>query len=156
MFGKILGKKKDDKNESSKELLEVSKKIESMNLTEMRTYVNNKISSFEISTLGLLAVMNKLTVADSTTKKFYILEDDMDSKKKKAFDLVLMIAQNKKLDLNVLNIIQEFSHVYENIITQFDTDNKEIYTSRFKDMVNQAIAAFSALASEQNKMKILG
>ena len=54
MFGKILRKKKDDKNESSKELLEVSKKIESMNLTEMRTYVNNKISNFAISLLQSL------------------------------------------------------------------------------------------------------
>jgi len=155
MFGKILGKKKDD-NDNSNELLEATKKIQKMNLTEMRSYVNNKISTFKVSSIGLLAIMHKLTLADSSTNKLYILEDDMDSKKKKAFELVLMITKNKKIDFTVLETIQTFTQVYQDIIAKYDIDNKEIYASRFKEMLAQAIAGFAALEKQQNKMNVLG
>jgi hypothetical protein len=48
MFGKILGTKKDE-NKNSNELLEASKRVQNMNLIEMRTYVNDKISTFKIN-----------------------------------------------------------------------------------------------------------
>jgi len=148
--------KKNDKKGQSKELQEAIRKVESMNLTEMRTYVNNKITSFEVSTEGLLAIMNKLTLPDKSTSKLYLCEDDMDVKKKKAFDLVLLIAKNKKLNLTVLAVIQEFNHVYTALISKYDKENKEIYASRFKDMIDQAVIGFAALASHQSKMTLLG
>ena len=153
MFGKILGTKKDE-NKNSNELLEASKRVQNMNLIEMRTYVNDKISTFKISSVGLLAIMNKLTLADSSTNKLYILEDDMDSKKKKAFELVLMITKNKKLNFTVLETIQNFTHIYAELIAKYDADNKEIYATRFKDILKQAVAGFAELAKDQDKMKI--
>jgi len=155
MFSKLMGKKSEKKSES-RELQEAMSKVDNMNLTEMRSYVNNKISSFEVTIEGLLAIMNKLTLADKSTKKLYLAEDDMDVKKKKAFDLVLLIAKNKKLNLVVLTVIQEFNHVYTPLIAKYDTDNKEIYASRFKDIIDQAVIGFAALASHQSKMSILG
>ena len=155
MFSKIMGKKKEGDTQESKVLKEVSKKIEPMNLTEMRTYVNNKILNFEVSTVGLFAIMNKLTLADTSTSKYYLLESDMDVKKKKAFDLVLMIAKSKKIDLQVLESIQNFVEVYAQLIAKFDNDNKQIYASRFKDILEQAIKGFANIAKEQNKMNVL-
>ena len=155
MFSKIMGKKKEGDTQESKILNEVSKKIEPMNLTEMRTYVNNKILNFEVSTVGLFAIMNKLTLADASTGRYYLVESDMDVKKKKAFDLVLMIAESKKIDLKVLESIQNFVEVYAHLIAKFDNDNKQIYASRFKDMLEQAIKGFTNIAKEQNKMNVL-
>ena len=155
MFSKLLGKK-NEKDVQSKELQEAISKVNNMNLTEMRTYVNNKIPSFAVTTEGLLAIMNKLTLPDKSTTKQYLLENDMDVKKKKAFDLVLLITKNKKLNLVVLAIIQNFYQIYTPLIAKFDQDNKEIYDSRFKDILDQAVKGFTSLASHQNKMKILG
>ena len=153
MFSKILGKTKE--SDKSKEFTEAVSKVENMNLTEMRSYVNNKIASFQVSTFGLLAVMNKLTLAHKSTKKLYLVESDTDVKKKKAFDLVLLIAKSTKINLSVLDAIQQFTQVYASIITQFDKDNKEIYASRFTDMLEQAIAALAMLADDMDKRDVL-
>lgn len=156
MFSKLLRKKNEKDAAQSKKLREAISKVNNMNLTEMRTYANNKISSFAVTTEGLLAIMNKLTLLDKSTTKLYLSEDDMDVKKKKAFDLVLLIAKNKKLNLVVLAVIQKFNQVYTSLIAKFDQDNKEIYASRFKDMIDQTVIGFISLASHQNKMKVLG
>ena len=153
MFSKILGKTKE--SDKSKELTEAISKVENMNLTEMRSFVNNKIASFEVSTVGLLAVMNKLTLVNATTKKLYLVESDTDIKKKKAFDLVLLIAKSTKINLSVLDAIQKFTQVYAPIITQFDKENKEIYASRFTEILEQAIAALAMLADDMDKRDIL-
>jgi Ni,Fe-hydrogenase III component G len=156
MFSKVLGKNKSKQSEESEKLIQAREKIANMNLTEMRTYVNNKISTFEVSSVGLLAIMNKLTLTDTSTKKLYISNDDMDSKKKKAFELVLIIAKNKKLDVTVVQTIQNFTQVYAELIAKFDKDHKEIYASRFRDILKQAVIGFASLAEDQSKMKVLG
>lgn len=154
MFGNILGKNKDEttKDNSNKEIIE---KVSKMNLTDMRTYVNNRIKDFEICENGLLEVMHRLVQEDENTSKRYIQEDDMDSKKKKAFDLVLTIGANKKITIVVIELIQEFVKVYADMIAKFDKDYKQIYSSRFKDCIEKAITIVEKTADYNRKMGVL-
>ena len=130
MFGNILGRKKEDITEEDAEHVALVEKISKMNLTEMRSYINGKIEDFKVSEDGLIELMNRLIIQDKKTKEYYIKSDDMDSKKKKAFDLVLLIAKNKKISLVAIEQIQKFVLLYKNIITLYDKENKDIYASR--------------------------
>ncbi len=154
MFGSFLGKKKDtprDKNSS-----DITLKVSKMNLTEMRSYVNNKIIDFEISEDGLIAVMKKLTVSDEKSSKTYLQIDDMDSKKKKGFDLVLIIANNRYISVESVELMQNFIEVYEELISKFDQDYKEIYSSRLTDAITLAIKNVNIQSELKRKEKVLG
>ncbi len=154
MFGNFLGKKKE--NTAVDKNVHILEKVSKMNLTEMRSYVNNKVIDFEISEAGLCAVMKKLTVANEATSKTYLQIDDMDSKKKKGFDLVLMIANNKHISVEVVELMQSFIGVYEDLIGKFDKDYKEIYSSRFTDAISLAIKNVNIQSELQRKEKVLG
>ncbi len=154
MFNKILGKNKREINKSDNHL-KIVEKISKMNLSDMRIYVNNKLNDFEITEDGLSEVMRRLISKDVNEKRF-IESDAMDSKIKKAFDLVIIIASNKKITITTLEFIQEFIELYKDIITKFDQDNKQIYESKLKDALNGAIATISTMAEMNKKDKILG
>jgi len=156
MFSKILGRKKEDIGSEDPEHRALVEKISTMNLTEMRSYVNDKIKEFALTEDGLVEVMNRLILEDKKTKELYIKSDDMDSKKKKAFDLVLSIAKNKKISLVAIEQIQKFIIVYKDIIEKYDQDNKEIYASRFVDVIKFALASIAQKAALKNKMDLLG
>ena len=149
MFSKFLGNSKDNIVDDDNIALKISK----MNLTEMRSYVNNKINDFEITQVGLVEVMKKLTVTDEKT---YLQIDDMDSKKKKGFDLVLMVANSKQISVEAVELLQEFTVVYKDLILKYDTDNKEIYESRFKDALEQSINNVNKLSELDRKRTVLG
>ena len=151
MFGNILGKSKD--NIVVDDSADIALKVSKMNLTEMRSYVNNKIDDFEITQAGLVEVMKKLTVADEKT---YLQIDDMDSKKKKGFDLVLMIANSKQISVKTVELLQEFTVVYKDLIAKYDTDYKEIYESRFTDALEQSINNVNKLSEFDRKREVLG
>jgi len=142
MFSKLL-KKEENQND----------KIEKMNLTEMRSYVNNKIKDLEVTTDGLNLILEYLSRVDGD--KSYISSDDMDSKKKKAFDLVLSIMANKKINIQSIELVQEFLKVYDAIITQYDKEHKEIYASRFRDAINNGVAIVEVVSNMTKKMNLL-
>ena len=150
MFGKILGKKEAKKDNSALE-----EKISKMNLTDMRAYVKGNIKDFEVSSDGLHAVMKKLITQDEN-QNYYIHNDDMDSKKKKAFDLILAILQSKKLSLKVLEDIQIFQTVYKDIICQYDKDHKQIYALRLEEAMKMAVENLHKLTEVKKKMELLG
>jgi Ni,Fe-hydrogenase III component G len=156
MFSAIMGRKKEDISEEDKDHAELVAKISKMNLTEMRSYINNKMKDFPVSEDGLIVVMQQLTKEDKKTKKYYIKSDDMDSKKKKAFDLVLAISQNKKISLIAIELIQKFAEVYKDIIYEYDREYKDIYGSRFLDAIKLGLANLREKAALKNKMHILG
>lgn len=151
MFGSLLGKNKD--NIVVDDNADIALKISKMNLTEMRSYVNNKIDDFETTQAGLVEVMKKLTVTDEKT---YLKIDDMDSKKKKGFDLVLMIANSKQISVETVELLQEFTVVYKDLIAKYDTDYKEIYESRFTDALEQSINNVNKLSEFDRKREVLG
>lgn len=157
MFGKILGRSKDEKvnNEDNihKVLLE---KISKMNLTDMRAYVNNKVEGFEVDEDGLEEIMKKLVTKNDETSKYYISADDMESKIKKGFDLVLMIAKHKKITVSTVEYIKEFLNVYEEILNTYDTTNKQIYTMRIKEALDNAVNSINGMAELKRKMNLLG
>jgi len=156
MFGNILGRKKEDISEEDADHAALVEKISKMNLTEMRSYIKNNIKDFEVSEDGLVAVMNRLIIPDQKTKEFYIKSDDMDSKKKKAFDLVLAISQNKKINLVTIELIQKFVETYKEIIDAYDKEHKEIYSSRLVDAIKYALININEKTALKNKMHILG
>ncbi len=154
MFGKILGKNKKEANENQ-EHSKIVEKISKMNISDMRVYVNNKLISFEICEDGLNEVMRKLLLKDDKGQRF-IEMDAMDSKKKKAFDLVLIVASSKKITIVTIELIQEFMKQYIDIIDKFDKENKQIYTSKFKDGLTKAMSTISAMTEVNRKNIILG
>jgi len=146
MFKNLLGKKTSSSNEP-KEVLELREKISKMNLTEMKTYINNRISDLKVSSQGLVEVLSKLTTEDEKTKKFYIKSDDNDTKKKKAFDLVISIASNKQINLAVSEQIRVFIELYSDMIKEYDYDHKQIYYSRLKKALQVSLQNISKMST---------
>ena len=155
MFSKILGKKQETTSQEDQEKAELLEKISTMNLTEMKSYVNNKRESLPLNEDGLHAVIQKLVTPHASTQALYIQESDMDSKKKKAFDLVLLIAKSKKITFKTVDEIQKFIQTYTPIIQAYDTEYKEIYTSRFSDAITLALANMQTMSNLKAKMDIL-
>lgn len=154
MFGKFLGKNKDINadNNSSQMALRVSK----MTLSEMRNYVNNKLTDLEVSQEGILEVMKRLTKANEENSKLYLQADDMDSKKKKGFDLIILISKNINMSVEIVELLQEFITVYEDLIQSYDREYKDIYASRLTDAISLAIDGVNKHAELNRKTKVLG
>lgn len=149
MFGKLFGKDKKDNR------TDTVNKVSKMNLTEMRSYVNNKQADLPVDADGLLAVMTKLSLPDEKTQKLYIEQNDMDTKKKKAFDIVILVAKQKKMSIGIVDMLQKFIENYQDIIQKYDTDLKEIYDSRLNDSVAFAINSLDTIDAIKAKMKVL-
>ncbi len=154
MFGKLLGKNKEETKENDQHSV-IVEKVSKMNLTDMKMYVNNKLTDFKICEDGVNEVMRKLISKDAKEKRF-IESDAMDSKIKKAFDLVILIGTTKYLTVVTLELIQNFSNLYKDIILKFDKDNMQIYESKLKDSLTNAIAIVQTMSEMQKKMKVLG
>ena len=156
MFSKILGKKKETTSQEDQEKAELLEKISTMNLTEMKSYVNNRIEKFPIDEDGLLYIMKRLVTPDAKTQALYVQESDMDSKKKKAFELVLFVSKSKKITFETVDEIQNFIQVYDSIIKVYDREYKEIYASRFNDAITLSLANINMISELKAKMDILG
>jgi len=156
MFGNILGRKKEDISKEDKANSEIESKILKMNLTDMRAYVKNNMGDFESCEDGLISVMARLNTLNEETSKRYIELDDMDSKKKKGFDLVIVIAGHKKMTVTALEMIQKFIELYEDIIDKYDHDNKQIYKSKLNTALENAMKTIVAMNEVNEKAKVLG
>ena len=154
MLGKFLGrnKKQSPKEEKNKELIE---KIEKMNLTDMRLYVNNQLNDFPVCEDGLVEVMKRLIKKDENTKKRYLSKDDMDTKIKKAFDLVIVIGANKKITIKATELMQEFSKAYSKIIFEYDTQHKQIYSTKLNNSVEKAVMTIGNVTEIQRRIGVL-
>jgi len=152
MFSKMLGNVKDSSTDENRELVD---RVSRMNLTEMRSFINNQIPDFPVDEDGLREVLHKLLDIDEKTSKRYINIDDMDSKIKKGFDLVLNILTNKKITINVVELANDFLEIYKNIIEKYDNENKQIYYTKLRNSIDLAIKQMSAKAELQIKMDVV-
>ncbi len=155
MFSKILGKKENSATQKQGASTELTQRISSMNLTEMRAYINNKIPDLEVSEEGLIEILKKLVYPDKKTSKRYIEIDDMQSKVKKGLDLIVSIAKHKKITVVAIELIQEYIQVSEDIIQKYDQEHKEIYASRLKDALGNAVNVVNARSNLKTKMDVL-
>ncbi len=155
MFSKILGKKENTKSDGSDANSELVQKIATMNLTEMRSYINNKIPDLEVNEEGIIEVLKKLVYPDKKTSKRYIEIDDMDSKIKKGLELLLNISKHKKMTVVAIELLQEYIRTSEDVIQKYDKEHKEIYASRLKDALSNAVAVVNARSSLKTKMDVL-
>lgn len=149
MLKKLLGKK-DVKTESA-----LSKKIATMDLTSMKLYVKGSIKDLVVDAEGLNLILKRLSYPLNEKGVLYLRKEDMDTKKKKAFDLVLLILSSKKINVQTLELAQKFCDVYAEIIKEYDKKYKEIYEQRFKDALKVAMANIDTLVSIQKKMDLL-
>jgi len=151
MFNDILNKKKQQQDEQCTALKE---KIAKMNLSEMRVYVNDNLKSFAVTECGLREIMGKLVSKDSASKRF-IESDAMDSKIKKAFELILLIGASKKMTVATTKFIEEFISLYHDLIIKYDTDHKQIYDSKLKKCLIMAIENVAKMTAYKNKRDML-
>jgi len=135
MFSKILGKKKNYSSDENKVHDELVQKISKMNLTDMKSFINSN----EVNEDVLIEIVKKLLIVDEKTSKRYIEIDDMDSKIKKGFDLILSILNHKKISVVAVELVQKFIDLYSDVLIKYDTENKDIYASRLKDASGVAI-----------------
>jgi len=155
MFSKLLGKKDTKNSENDALQEEIKSRVAKMNLTEMRAYLNNNIKDFFVTSYGLNEVLRKLTSLDEKSQKYYLNADDMDSKKKKAFDLVIGSMKNSNMTLETLELLKKFIEVYADIIAEYDRKHKEIYISRLNDAVDLGVKTLEHLLHISNKTNIL-
>jgi len=148
MFHKFLGKKENEQSKAN----ELKAKVATMDLTQMRSFINDKES---ITEEGIAEVLKKLLTPNETTAKRYIEIDDTDMKIKKGFDLVLSIASHKKITLHAITLIQEFVTLYSDVIEKFDRENKQIYGTKFTQALENAIAMMEEVAKLKRKMDLL-
>jgi hypothetical protein len=153
MFSKIIKNIKGSDGKSKDEKL--IEKISKMDLTEMRTYINGKLNEYGVSEFGLCEIMKKLTVPNEKTSALYLKDDDQDSKKKKVFDLVVLILSSKVISVNVVERVQGFLDTYEEIIKKYDKENKQIYQKKIKESVSLALDKISFKTDLSSKMRTL-
>jgi hypothetical protein len=154
MFSKMLGKMKSSSsdNQENRELVD---RISKMNLTDMRAYINNRVPDFPVDEEGLSEILHKLLEVDEKTSKRYIDIDDMDSKIKKGFDLILVILKNKKITVTTIELVNEYLELSRDMVQKYDKDNKQIYCTKFKDSIALAVDNMNAKSELQRKMDVI-
>jgi len=153
-LSKVLGKKNKSEDENlDKDLV---KKVSKMNLNDMRFYINGKMTDFDISEDGIEEVLKRLILTNKETSKRFIEIDDMDSKIKKAFELILSILDNKKITVVGVELVQKFIEMYQDIILDYDTRNKQIYSSKFREKIISCLDSINAKTDLINKMTVVG
>ena len=151
IFTKILGKKESYTSDENKEHDEVVQKILKMNLSDMKSFIN----STEVNEDALIEIVKKLITPNEKTLKRYIETDDMDSKIKKGFELIISILLHKKVTVVAVELAQKFIEIYSDILIKYDADNKEIYVSRFKDAVQTAIKNIETKTEVSKKIRVI-
>ena len=116
MFSNFINKIKTGIDDKKADRRDMVAKISKMNLTDMRAYINNRALNFPVNEDGLNEILYRLLKEDEDTSKRYIEIDDMDSKIKKGFDLVLSILVNKKIGVATIELANTFLEVYAEII----------------------------------------
>lgn len=152
MFSKLLGKNTKNSDESDNE---IGRRISKMDLNDMRYYVNNKIDDFQICDDGLIEIMNRLLSVNEKTSHRFIEMDAMDTKIKKAFDLVILVAKSKKITVVTVELIQKFIELYADIIEEFDNNNRQTYESKLKKSLSEAILTVNGMLELKEKMDYL-
>lgn len=155
MFGNLLGRNKKETSKEDKVNAEVVHRISQMNLTDMRAYVRNNMKGIESCSDGLIAVMDRLITKNEDTMKRYIEIDDMDTKIKKGFELVLSVASHKKVTVTTVEQIQAFIVLYEDLILKFDKEYKQIYETRLNNGLEQALKTVDIMADVNRKEDVL-
>jgi hypothetical protein len=150
MLGKMKSSSSD--NQENRELVD---RISKMNLTDMRAYINNRVPDFPVDEEGLSEILHKLLEVDEKTSKRYIDIDDMDSKIKKGFDLILVILKNKKITVTTIELVNEYLELSRDMVQKYDKDNKQIYCTKFKDSIALAVDNMNAKSELQRKMDVI-
>jgi hypothetical protein len=155
MFENIVNMLKNSDSSSDKKKLEMIDKISKMNLTDMRAYMKSGMQGFEPSEDGVIEILKRLTTVNGETSERYLEADDMDSKIKNCFELILVIASDIRVTIDAIELIQEFINMYADIITDYDTKNKQIYGLKLKNSIKNAIQIVNTKTDFSRKENVL-
>ena len=154
MFKKLLNKVKSsqESNNENKELIDY---ISSADLNDMRSLLLGKVNKFPVSEESIIHVLKKMISQSDKTKKRFLEASDDDSKLKKAFELVIVAAQNKKISVEAVELIGEFIALYKDLIEAYDTKNKQIYMYKLSKAMESSIMMVELIVANINKMQML-
>ncbi len=155
MFENIINMLKNSDSSSDKKKLEMIDKISKMNLIDMRAYMKGSMQGFEPSEEGVIEILKKLTTVNEETSERYLANDDMDSKIKNCFELVLVIASDIRITIDAIELIQEFINEYTDIIADYDTKYKQIYGLKLKNSIKNAIRIVNTKTDFSRKENVL-
>lgn len=139
MFGNLFKKKEiEDNNEEynrDEAIQEQVKIIESMNLTDLMTFVKNGNERYPITDEGLAAVLYRFINLTTPSKSYpegkrEFEEGDLDARTKKGFDIVLQIANTNCISEATAQMVLDFIESYSNLIRIFDQRNAQIYADK--------------------------
>ena len=151
MLSKIFKKKSARNTQESEEL---KRRIERMNLNELTLYIKGRLESFDVTEDGIVMVLKRL-VSKVNENRYFLDEDDDDSKLKKTFDLVLLCAGNSKVTFKAMEYIAEFAELYIKLIKEYDKKYIEIYQERFKKAIELSQEIIEAKIILENKMNMI-
>jgi hypothetical protein len=150
MLKKFFAKSQEKKSE----LEELREKIFSMKLSDLILYIKGKMEGTPLTEEGVIFVLERLS-AKINDKRYFLDNDDDDSKLKKAFDLVITISKSRQVSVKAMEQIAEFYKTYEKLIYEYDRRHKDIYSERIKKAVETAMMMIEGKAALKNKMQIL-
>jgi hypothetical protein len=153
MFSKILGNIKGSKDDPKN--IKLLEKISKMDLSDMRIYINGKLTEYEVNEFGLSEILKRFTFINEKTSHYYLKIDDMDSKKKKIFDIVILILLHKRVSINIIEIVQVFLETYEEVIKKYDDENKQTYKAKIIEAMKKATKTIDYKSDIIDKLRTL-
>lgn len=114
--------------ESSEEALK--QKIEVWNLSELKAFMFEQMKEFTPTERGIIFILEKLTRQNKPDDNHpigqrFLESNDHDSRKKKTFDLVLILARHSKINFEAIELIVKFTTMYEDLINDYDQRYRE-------------------------------
>ena len=134
------------------------KTAQKWNLEEIQSYVRGQMPGHETEDIGLAYILHRFNTHMINDKNFpggkrrEFEVSDRNERTKKGFDIVLSIAANKNLDPASLDLIDQFSTVYKDVIEAFDNEMAQTYGHKLKEAYKNAQIA--ALAKSKIKREL--
>ncbi len=152
MLNKLLGKKEKKTKDNTKELQEYLSKI---GVSEIRSLLLGQVEKFPVDEVMIVEILKKMTHEDAKTEKKFLESSDNDIKLKKAFDTVITAANNKKITIEAIELIQKFIQMYKDIIEEFDKRNKQIYMHKLTKAIEGSLEIVAQITAYANKMAVI-
>lgn len=159
MFGKMFDKIKNKNSGETEEDTVFTALIASWNLTEIKTYLQNKNPDFPLSSRGIDTVLNRFTSQEKPSDKYpngkrMVELDDNDVRIKKAFDIILLLSKSSHLSMESVEKMERFRELHCDVIEKFDKQNAQTYEHKLKEAIANAIILVEAKKGIENSLNV--
>ena len=159
MFGNMFDKiKKKDLGKEGEDSV-FTALVASWNLTDIKTYLQNKNPDFPMNAMGVETILNRFTTRAKPDKKYVegkrmVDIDDNDIRVKKAFDIILLLSKNTLLQMQSVEKMERFRILHEDVIEKFDKQNAQTYSHKLKEAIANAIILVEAKKGIENSLNV--